>query len=399
MKHDYRHLSTKFDMDAWLDAADELAPGNHSANDVPASRPFVHMTGPSGEVLLRQWPEGTAVQHVQAIARVLAAMHEADPAIPAIRTQPGTDDTVTTQVKDRLYSALDWQPGRPLGRFGGYEDADGRAITLPLPESAHADEVIVQIAATVARAHEASLDVDRTGLPVFTIATLTERVRKYWYEQRKILGDEAAEQRDIRRWLRCGNRMIPTASDLIRNENAEFTDTSVVIHNDLWPENVLIEGQQLERKVTGVVGWNHMASSSPVIDLAQLTIHMQGWSAGLTEAIIESYATTRMLRPSQRRLVPAVAGMMLVEQVGYMLTLSYLDQRMIGHEATSVLRSGMKTMLDSLERITHILAPDIEQTQRFKRHQHTPGYSAKFVARNRSAKGGAPDSKKRAKRK
>lgn len=395
MEHDYRHLSTKFDMDAWLDAADELVPGNHSANDVPASRPFVHMTGPAGEVLLRQWPEGMAVQHVQAIARVLDAMHHADATIPSIRTHPGEEDSVTTLVKDRLYSALDWQAGRPLGRFGGYVDADGRPITLPLPESAHADEVIVQIAATVARAHESSMDVDRTGLPVFTIATLVERVRKYWFEQRRILGDEAADQRDIRRWLRCGNRIIPTASDLIRNELAEFTDTSVVIHNDLWPENVLIEGQQLERKVTGVVGWSHMASSSPVIDLAQLTVHMQGWSAALTEAIIESYATTTILRPAQRRLVPAVAGMMLVERVGHMLTLNYLDQRMIGHEATSVLRSGMKTLLDSLERITHILAPDIDQTQRFKRHQHTPGYSAKYVARNRGAR---PDGEKRTRR-
>lgn len=384
MEHDYRHLSTKFDMDAWLDATDELAPGNHSANDTPATRPFVHMVGPGGDVLLRQWPEGTSTSQVDAIARVLGAMRaDAGDVIPVISPSATDDRVVTATVKERLYSALTWLEGRPLGRFGGYTDADGNPITLPLPESSHADEVIVQVAAAIARAHAASEDVDRADLPVYTIATLMDRVRKYWFDERKVLGDKAAGERDIRRWLRCGNRIIPTASDLIRNEPAQLTDTSVVIHTDLWPENILITGQGTERQLTGIVGWRHMASGSPVLDLAQLTVYMQGWSAALTEAIIESYATSRHLRPDQRRLVPAVAGLMLVETVGQLLTLNYLDSRMIGHDATSVLRSGMKTLLDSLERITHILAPDIEQTERFNRQRKGPntGYTPKFPAR------------------
>lgn len=388
MEHDYRHLSTKFDMDAWLDATDELVPGNHSANDTPATRPFVHMVGPAGDVLLRQWPEGTSTTQVDAIARVLAAMQTgAGDVIPVIRPNATNDQVLATTVKGRMYSAITWLEGRPLGRFGGYTDADDTPITLPLPESSHADEVIVQVAAAIARAHAASEDVDRTGLPVYTIATLMDRVRKYWFEERKVLGDKAAGERDIRRWLRCGNRIIPTASDLIRNEPAQLTDTSVVIHTDLWPENILITGQGTERQLTGIVGWRHMASGSPVLDLAQLTVYMQGWSAALTEAIIESYATSRHLRPDQRRLVPAVAGLMMVETVGQLLTLNYLDSRMIGHEATSVLRSGMKTLLDSLERITHILAPDIEQTERFNRQRKDPdaGYTPKFPARRGTA--------------
>ncbi len=388
MEHDYRHLSQKFDMDAWLDATDELAPGNHSANDTPATRPFVHMVGPSGDLLLRQWPEGTSPAQVDAMARVLAAMHAgAGDVIPVIRPHAASDDVLTTTVKGRLYSAQTWLEGRPLGRFGGYADAEGNPITLPLPESSHANEVIVQVAAAIARAHAASEDVSRDGLPVFTIATLLDRVRKYWFDQRKVLGDKAADERDIRRWLRCGNRIIPTASDLIRNEPAQLTDSSVVIHNDLWPENILITGQGTDRQLTGIVGWRHMAWGSPVLDLAQITVYMQGWSAALTESIIESYASNRHLRPDQRRLVPAVASLMLVETVGKLLTLNYLDNRMIGHEATSVLRSGMKTLLDSLERITHILAPDIEQTERFNRQRQGPnaGYTPKFPARRGTA--------------
>ena len=388
MEHDYRHLSTKFDMDAWLDATDELLPGNHSANDVPAYRPFVHMVGPAGDMLLRQWPDGERPERIQAIARVLAKMNaEGIDLVPAFKTTGESDIAQIATVKDRHYSAQSWLEGRPLGRFGGYVDPDGKPISLPLPESAHADEVIVQVAAAIARAHEASIGVDRSGLPVYTIATMLEHTRKYWFEHRKILGDKAADERDIRRWLRCGNRIIPTASDLIRNEPGEFTESSIILHHDLWPENVLITGQGTERQLTGIVGWRHMTAGSAVLDLAQMTINMQGWSAALTESIIESYATARQLRPDQRRMVPAVAGLMLVETVGNILSLSYLDDRMIGHEATSVLRSGMKTLLDSLERITHILAPDIDQTERFNRQRQgkSAGYSPRFPARKGDA--------------
>lgn len=367
MEHDYRHLSTEFDMDAWLDAADDLAAGNHSANDVPATRPFVHMTGPAGELLLRQWPEGATVQHVKAIAIALNAMHEAvGDAIPAVRSDEN-GAVITTTVKGRLYTSQTWLEGRPLGRFGGHRTPDGETISLPLPESAHADAVIGEVARIIAQCHSATDGLNVGDLPTFTIAQLMERVRKYWFDARKILGDKAADERDIRRWLRCGNRMVPTASDLLRNERGEMHDTSVVLHRDLWPENVLISGVEDDRSVTGIVGWRHMAKGSPVMDIAQMCACMQGWSAALTEGVIEQYAITRHLRPDQRRMVPAVAGMMLVETVGQLLTWSYLDQRMFGHQATPVIRSGMKTMLDSLERLTHILAPDIERTERINR--------------------------------
>lgn len=401
MEHDYRHLSEKFDMDAWLDATDDLVPGNHSANDTPAFRPFVHMVGPSGDVLLRQWPEGTSPKTVSAYARILNEMHaRAGDVIPRVLPNPNDPDSVTTTVKDRLYSAQTWLPGRPLGRFGGYIASDGTAITLPLPESAHADDVINQVAAAIAKAHEASEAVDRSGIPNLTLATVLDRVRKYWFDQRKVLGDKAADERDIRRWLRCGNRVVPTSSDLIRNERNSLQDVSVILHNDLWPENILIEGQDTGRVLTGITSWSHMVAGSPVLDIAQLTVNMQGWSAALTESIIESYSDSRHLRPDQRRLVPAVAGLILVETVGKLLTLNYLDSRMIGHEATSVLRSGMKTLLDSLERVTHILAPDIEQTERFNRQRRYATRENKVQQRStppNSRKGGQRDGSKSSK--
>ena len=98
-------------MDAWLDATDELVPGNHSANDTPAWRPFTHMTGPGGDVLLRQWPEGTPKATVTKQANVLNAMHQAaGDVIPSVITKPGKDNEFTTTVKDRFYTAQTWLP-------------------------------------------------------------------------------------------------------------------------------------------------------------------------------------------------------------------------------------------------------------------------------------------------
>src|SRR5699024_9803812 len=126
-------------------------------------------------------------------------------------------ETFTTTGKDRLYSAQTWLPGRPLGRYGGYVASDGRPITLPLPESAHATDVIAQVAGILATVHVATESLDKSGMAQSSLALELDRVRRYWFTERKVLGDNAAETRDIRRWLRCGNRVIPTASDLIRN--------------------------------------------------------------------------------------------------------------------------------------------------------------------------------------
>jgi len=273
-------------------------------------------------------------------------------------------------VKDRLYTRSPYKEGFPLGRYGGFKAPDGRGIDIPLPESAKAHAMIAEVARLIALGHEATEEIaQEKKVPARTVDSFLDDVRKTWFAQRKVLGERAAEQRDIRRWLRCGNRIVPTASDLVRNEPFIMHEHSVVNHGDLWPVNVLVTGRDEDREITGIIGWSHASAGSPVLDIAALTVHMQGWSAALTEAVIDAYATTRRLRPEERRLIPAIAALDLVAHVADLLHLAYLDDRMINHEAGPALRSGMKTLLNSLETLTGILAPDIEQTNRWVRRE------------------------------
>lgn len=376
------HHTDTTELDAWLDAINALAPGSRNARTFPPEHSLVHMTAPSGDVVLRQWPPEMTAERLGFLADVLDAAHAAvGGQIPTIEPLAATPDERSVLIRGHRYSRSPYLPGRPLGRYGGFRTPDGQSIDVPLHESAGAHDLVAEASRILARVHDATGEIAaRKDAPVTTLSSMLQSVRDVWFEQRRILGDKAAGQRDIRRWLRCGNRIIPASSDLLRNEEALMVERSVVIHGDLWPVNVLIEGRESERRITGIVGWSGAAAGSPVLDLAALAVHMQGWSAAMTEAIVESYSDIRPLLPEQRRLVPVVASLDLVARVAGLLRLAYLDDRMIGHPAMPVLRSGMKTLLNSLETLTSILVPDVDTTRRWQYGPRDPDRPARRPA-------------------
>ena len=359
--HDAEHTRTpNHDIDIWLDVAEILAPGNRNARSFPDDAPVVHLTGPAGDLVLRRWDAGATASRIAFIAEALDAARAATGEIvPPIDPVPGHPDQRSVLVRGNLYTRSPFLPGRRLARYGGYRTPPGETIDVPLHESAGAHTLIADVARTLAQVHAATTELAaRKDAPVTTLGSMLAAVRNLWFEQRKVLGDKAASQRDIRRWLRCGNRIIPAASDALRRDASLLADRSVVVHGDIWPGHVLIEGRDDARRITGITGWSSAAAGSPVLDLAALSVHMQGWSAALTEAIVESYSAVTPLAPEQRRLVPVVAALDLVARVAWLLNLSYLDDQMINHPAMPVLRSGMKTLLNSLETLTGILAPE-----------------------------------------
>ncbi|MEJ7900928.1 MAG: hypothetical protein WKF63_03730, partial [Thermomicrobiales bacterium] len=132
----------------------------------------------------------------------------------------------------------------------------------------------------------------------------------------------------------------------------------------IWPANLLIEGRGETRTLTGIVGWSSVTVGSPLIDIAHIAIHTTGWSGALAESILGAYTEVATLTPMERRLLPVVAALDLVPRVGWLLNLAFVDDRMIGHESQPVLRSGLKSLLMSLENLTQILAPETEWSQR-----------------------------------
>jgi hypothetical protein len=157
--------------------------------------------------------------------------------------------------------------------------------------------------------------------------------------------------------------VLPVATELLEGV-AGVASTSVVTHGNVWPVDLLIEGREEQRQLTGIVGWTAVQEGSPLIDLAQLAVHTAGWSGALAEAVLGAYAETGRIAPAERRLLPVVAALDLLPRTGRLLKLAFVDDDMVGHEAQPVLRSGMKMLLTSLENLTAVLAPEAEWKQR-----------------------------------
>lgn len=312
------------------------------------------------EVVLHRWPERATVAQVDLTQTALLAMEG------GVFPEPvrAADGAWGVMVDGRMVSGASRPDGRSLHRYGDYRTPGGAPIDLPLPVSSPAPEVVLAAVQAIGRFHTTTASLvthERAGS-----ASLQRQLKDAgttWSRLRRVVGDRAASAPEIRRWLRCGNRVLPVATELL--EGVEHTATTgTIIHGNIWPVDLLIEGRGPDRQLTGIVGWTATREGSPLIDLAQLAVHSAGWSGALAESVLGAYADTGRITPTERRLLPVVAVLDLLPRVGELLKLAYVDDEMIGHEAQPVLRSGMKMLLTSLENLTEVLAPDTEWTQR-----------------------------------
>jgi Ser/Thr protein kinase RdoA (MazF antagonist) len=314
--------------------------------------------------VVREWPTGTQPEKVDLTSKALVAASAINGVFPVPSPVAVDTSSWSVQVGDRLVSAASWLPGRPLARYGDFRTPDGDVIDVPLPASAPAGDVLLAAVTAMGQFHTAGVELvsnPRAGSQSLT--RLIKDTQSTWSQQRRVVGDRAANAPEIRRWLRCGNRVMPVASEHMETF-ATTAGTTSVIHGDIWPVNLLAEGTAADRKLTGIVGWSSVREGSPLIDLAQLAVHTASWSGALAESVLAAYAETAKLSPVERRMLPVVAALDLVPRVGHLLHLAYVDDRMIGHESQAVLRSGMKQLLVSLENLTGVLAPDTEWSQR-----------------------------------
>ena len=326
------------------------------------------------EVVLHRWPQGATPTQVALTQDALRRLNGGVFPVP-VATSAGE---WSVEVDGRHVSAAVRPDGRPLNRYGEYVTPDREPIDLPLPVSSPASEVVLAAVREMGRFHSATADLatqEQAGAG--SLQRMLRHAEATWTVQRKVVGDRAAGAPEIRRWLRCGNRVLPIATELLEGIDLVAT-SSAVIHGNLWPVDLLVNGRDEERRLAGIVGWTATGVGSPLIDLAQLAVHTAGWSGALAESVLGAYAETGRIKPAERRLLPVVAAIDLLPRVGRLLELAYVDDAMIGHEAQPVLRSGMKMLLTSLENLTQVLAPETEWGQR-KLAEERRGRSARPV--------------------
>lgn len=316
---------------------------------------------PNGEVArIRAWEPPTTAERVSAIRALLARVPE-EASIPRPIGAPGSVVMLAGHLADAC-TALD---GLPLNRHGRFAIPGRGEVAIPLHESTDPGDMLVEAAKVLARVHGATRErAELADIGKLSALELHIAVRARWQEARKRLGSHAEHLPEVRRWLRCGNRVIPIAGERLQAAGEAASGHPVLIHNDIWPADLLVDAPSMPKALLGVTGWTKALAGSPVIDLAQLSVHVAGWSEGATESVLGAYSELAPLLPAERRLVPVVAAVDLLDQLAWLLEIAYIDDAIANDPAQPFIRGGIKVLLRSLEQLTNVLAPPEPVTRR-----------------------------------
>ena len=337
-------------------AAATILPGFTAPQPLGGSPHLLRVTTPGGLRVVRRWEPAATAGRIAFISKALDQAHGAGvPMVPRILPVPDRDGAVSLLQDGWLFTAATWLEGRPFARYGNFHTPDGHTIDIPVPTATPVEDVVFAAARVLGRFHEATRGLAGGGAPRAPLSGFLNAARRQWLSDKRTLGDKAAGSSEIRRWLRCGNRVMGVGPDRMEATAGILDDTSTVVHGDLWPTHLLVSpGSEL----VGITGWAAMTTSSPVLDLVQLAGHVKGWTAAITEDLVGAYHEVAPLSPEQRRSIPVVSAIDLVGRVARLLELAFLDERMIGHEAVPSLRSGVNILLHSLETLTNVLVPE-----------------------------------------
>jgi hypothetical protein len=343
-----------------LAAAELFFPGARDASAIAGFPHQVVLTSDGKSWAVRQWAAAQTITTVEWIADAMDAAREAGVAqIPTHATIPGRGSQRALLHAGRVYDAISWPSGRPLNRYGTFSLIVDDTINLPLPDSMAAPEILDQAIHALATFHLATRQVaERADAPVFTLQTMLTAVETNYELQRKTVGRHAGNNQEIRRWLRCGNRILPAAAERLADASELATAHTSAVHTDLWPSRLLVDDVDGSPTLTGITGWTQAAAGVPVLDLARLAARCARWSAATAETVVGAYTDIAPLTPEQRRMLPVIAALDLTSITGSMLQAAYDDDRIANDPAQSFIRSGIHTSLRSLETLANVLAPE-----------------------------------------
>jgi hypothetical protein len=268
------------------------------------------------------------------------------------------------RIDGHLYDAQQWLPGAPVdGAEIAWPTRDNR-IDVPV---AIPHEAFTQVITALGKLHAASEGLATTkGAPSAALGLLPGAVEAAQQRQVNALRSRARFEPAIQRWLAIGERLLATAKPVIEQATEQGNLSTAVLHLGTWPAHVLMQ----DGRVSGLLGWERSAVGSPLLDLAQATLRLHGWTDDAVETTVGYYSDVRDLTPEERRLFPAVAALDVVATTGRLLEQTFLtgsDER-----PPLPLRSAVEMMIRSMNAVERSLLGPTERKKKVWDYNRPP---------------------------
>jgi aminoglycoside phosphotransferase (APT) family kinase protein len=304
--------------DDLLQAARVFFPDYTAAEAIPGHPDVVKITTPTSMGRVRRWPSGVLETDIAFSHEVLAAARDAGlSSVPRLVSSPTAPDEPSQRIGGRRFDAQEWLPGAPPPRSEAAWPNPEDRIDIPVVLSPAAFSAVI---AAAARLHDATTTIAaRQDIPTALLSMLPGAVRQAHGRHLAALRARARREPAVQRWLATGERLMAAAVPIVLATPEDPGLPASVVHLGLWPAHVLLESDAL----TGLLGWERVAAGSPLLDIAQATLRLQGWSDESVEVALGAYGEARSLSPEERRLLPAVAALDAVATTGRLLEQTY----------------------------------------------------------------------------
>ena len=304
--------------DDLLQAARVFFPDSTAADAIPGHPEVAKITTTASTGRVRRWPSGVLATDIAFSHEVMAAARDAGvSSVPRLVSPPTTPDGLSLRIGSRRFDAQEWSPGAPPPRSEAAWPNPEDRVDIPVVLTPAAFSAVITAAA---RLHDATTIIAaRDGIPTAPVSMLPGAVRQAHGRHLAALRARARREPAVQRWLATGERLMAAAEPLVLAMPEDLGPPASVLHLGLWPAHVLLENDEL----TGLLGWERVAAGSPLLDIAQATLRLQGWSDESVEVALGAYGEARPLSPEERRLLPAVAALDAVATTGRLLEQTY----------------------------------------------------------------------------
>jgi hypothetical protein len=338
--------------DDLLRAAQAFFPDFTAAEAIAGHPDVVRVATPWAAGRVRRWPAGILAADIAFSHEVMATASDAGLLpVPQLVPLPTAPAELALRIGSRHFDAQIWSNGASAPRSEAAWPNPEDRIDIPVVLAPAAFSGVI---AATARLHDATATLAaRPGIPTAPLSMLPGAVRQAHGRHLAALRARARREPAIQRWLATGERLMAGAEPIVVTATEDRELSTSVLHLGLWPAHVLLQGDSL----TGLLGWERVAAGSPLLDIAQATLRLQGWSDEAVEVALGAYAEARPLSPEERRLLPAVAALDAVATTGRLLEQTYAVDETA--RPPTALRAAIDMMLRSMTALDRSL---IEQS-------------------------------------